>query len=163
MNGVWGVQDTRGRTMRQFIALAPPQRSLERKNVREQNGKWALVSDESKGAVICQSDPANRNDCWQPETGVMHRAKYTGRISVTKSGYKCAAWNDQSVHRNHKYLQQERRILNKKTLVKNFLFFIANFLSKARIAQLLPVSRLSDRKNGSVVLHDEQGQTMGSL
>ena len=39
------------------------------------------------------------NTCWQPESSLCDAIPYTGRMSTTNQGYKCADWGDESIHK----------------------------------------------------------------
>ena len=40
--------------------------------------------------------------CWQPKSSLFDPVKYEGKLSVSEQGFKCAAWNDQTMH-PHKF------------------------------------------------------------
>jgi len=63
-------------------------------------GKNGLAS------VVCEKPKAcrlegNGNTCWQPKTSVHSKVEYSGKLSTTNLGFKCANWNDQSVWKHN--------------------------------------------------------------
>lgn len=109
MAKVWARrQDRHGHSMKDYLQLAPVGRggrNVERKFIRSQHGKWVLMTTKSHATVICEMSVDKRDECWQALTGTFAEIEYTGKQTKTKNGFECAAWNDETVHQNHKFLQ----------------------------------------------------------
>ena len=86
------------------------------KFIRMNKGQFQLTSPSLKsffGKSLCEIPKqkivcGDSRYCYQPESLLCDEIKYDGEMDTTEMGYKCAAWNDESVW-PHAYKENVRR------------------------------------------------------